>query len=179
MPNPHKWHFYLHKLTTLSSLLITIDKKKIIKAIIMALIAARDAEVLWQNCLRKEIMWRKDYTAQARHREWKKRIARTQTRIQKHGRAMHAVFGFISTMLLRHTGLVHKVQKKIRMCKQSSFYFAICRIFLHGCDFFLKDCPQKNKTAVSIANTLLKGERKKSFGQPAVNEIIVPVRAKK
>lgn len=82
MPNPHKWHFYLHKLTTLSSLLcphyfvltthysllITMDKKKIIKAIIMALIAARDAEVLWQNCLRKEIMWRKDYTAQARHR---------------------------------------------------------------------------------------------------------------
>ena len=59
-------HYFV--LTTLSSLLITMDKKKIIKAIIMALIAARDAEVLWQNCLRKEIMWRKDYTAQARHR---------------------------------------------------------------------------------------------------------------
>ena len=27
------------------------------------------------------------------------------------------------------------------------------------------------KTAVSEANTLLKGERKKSFGQPAVNEV--------
>ena len=63
MPNPHKWHFYLHILTTHYSVLITMDKKKIIKAIIMALIAARDAEVLWQNCLRKEIMWRKDYTA--------------------------------------------------------------------------------------------------------------------
>lgn len=35
------------------------------------------------------------------------------TRIQKHGRALHAVFWFISTMLLRHTGLVNKVQKYI------------------------------------------------------------------
>jgi len=35
------------------------------------------------------------------------------TRIQKHGIVLHAVFWFISTMLLRHTGLVNKVQKYI------------------------------------------------------------------
>lgn len=34
-------------------------------------------------------------------------------RRQKHGRALHAVFWFISTMLLRHIGLVNKVQKYI------------------------------------------------------------------
>jgi hypothetical protein len=47
-------------LTTQYSVLIIMNKKKIIKAIIMALIAARDAEVLWQSYLRKEIMWRKE-----------------------------------------------------------------------------------------------------------------------
>ena len=35
----------------------------------------------------------------------------TGTHIQKHGRAMRTVFWFLSTILLRHTVLINKVQK--------------------------------------------------------------------